>query len=173
MPQNVAQFRTAGLDVNLSYVVQTEKAGTFSLQLIGNYLDRLEFVGTPGAPVTDSRGEAFAPKYQLTGDVSWRKGPVKLNYGLSWFDKTSRFGNQETLANPDIVADQYKFYKARWQHDFYASYDVLDNVTLYGGVNNFTDEKPDIGSASYPVSAVGRFFYGGVKISFDRLPFGG
>jgi outer membrane receptor protein involved in Fe transport len=171
VPQNVAQFRTAGLDVNLSYTLRTDSAGTFSLQMIGNYLDRLEFVGTPGAPITDSRGEAFAPKYQATADLSWSKGPVKLNYGLSWFDKTSRFGNQETAGNPDIADKKYLFYKARWQHDFYASFDVLDEVTVYGGVNNFTDEKPSIGDSGYPVDAVGRYFYAGIKVGFDQLGF--
>ncbi len=173
IPQNVAQFRTAGLDLNLSYALRTEKAGTFTLQVIGNYLDRLEFIGTPGAPVTDSRGETFAPKYQATLDLSWAKGPVKLNYGLSWFDKTSRFGNQETAGNPDITDPKYLFYKERWQHDFYASVDVLDELTLYGGVNNFTNEKPALGSFSYPNDAVGRFFYAGLKMRFDKLPFVG
>lgn len=173
IPQNVANFRTAGLDVNFNYTLRTEKAGTFTLQVVGNYLDRLEFIGTPGAPVTDTRGEAFAPKYQATLDLSWATGPLKLNYGLQWFDKTSRFGNQETAGNPDIAEKKYLFFKERWQHDFYASYDIMEEVTLYGGVNNFTNERPALGSLTYPNDAVGRFFYAGVKMKFDKLPFGG
>ncbi len=56
-PQNVAQFRTAGLDLNVSYQVKTAKVGTFGLNVMANYLDRLEFIGTPGAPTTNERGK--------------------------------------------------------------------------------------------------------------------
>ncbi len=51
MPANVAQFRTAGLDVSLACRLQTESAGRFDFVLNGNYLDRLEFVASPGADV--------------------------------------------------------------------------------------------------------------------------
>jgi outer membrane receptor protein involved in Fe transport len=166
LPQNVSRFRTAGLDINVNYVLRTDRAGTFNLRLLANYLDKLEFIGTPGAPPTDERGEKSAPKYQATMDLGWTKGPVTLNYGLSWFDKTSRFGNQETRNNPDIAEDKYKFIKARWVHDIFASVDVAENFQLYGGVNNFTDEKPALGQFDYPVNAVGRFFFVGAKVTF-------
>jgi outer membrane receptor protein involved in Fe transport len=116
--------------------------------------------------VTDERGEKSAPKYQATMDLGWTRGPVTLNYGLSWFDKTSRFGNLETRNNPDIAEERYKFVKARWVHDIFASVDVAENFQFYGGVNNFTDEKPALGQFDYPVNAVGRFFFVGAKVKF-------
>ena len=163
-PQNVAQFATAGLDVNINYRLRTSKLGNFNLSLIGNYLDKLEFIGTPGAPVTDSRGEAFAPKYQANLDLTWTKGRYTLNYGLSWFDKTLRFTNQEMASNPDIVAPQYAFYKARWVHDLYGSVDVTERFQFYGGVNNVFGQRPDLGANTYPVSSVGRFFFVGARV---------
>lgn len=166
-PQNVAQFRTAGLDINFNYRLKTSKFGTFNLSVLANYLDRLEFIGTPGAPVTDSRGTAFAPKYQANTDLSWTKGRYTLNYGLSWFDKTSRFSNQAVAGNPDIVDPQYLFYKARWVHDLYGSIDVTDDFQFYGGVNNVFGQRPDIGANTYPVSSVGRFFFAGARV---KLP---
>jgi outer membrane receptor protein involved in Fe transport len=168
-PENVAQFRTAGLDVNLNYRLRTDKAGTFSLNVIGNYLDRLEFIGTPGAPVTDSRGTAFAPKYTVNADLTWKYDRFTINYGLLWFDKTSRFSNQTLENNTDVVDDKYKFYKERWQHDIYAAVDVGDKFTFYGGVNNLFDQKPDIGTTTYPVPSVGRFFYAGAKVRLKDI----
>ena len=168
-PQNVARFATAGLDVNVNYRLRTDSLGTFNLNLLGNYLDKLEFIGTPGAPVTDSRGEAFAPKYQVNFDLTWQKGPVTLNYGLSWFDKTLRFTNQETEGNPDIVAPEYLYYKERWTHDLYGSIDVNDDFQFYGGVNNIFGQKPDIGANTYPVSSVGRFFYAGARVKIPSF----
>ncbi|WP_169798315.1 TonB-dependent receptor [Sphingomonas soli] len=41
-----------------------------------------------------------------------------------------------------------------------------DKFRLYGGVNNFTNEKGDAGSTAYPYSAVGRYFYAGAKVRF-------
>ncbi|TFI60320.1 TonB-dependent receptor [Sphingomonas parva] len=165
-PQNVAQFVTAGLDVNINYRLNAGKIGKFNLNLVGNYLDRLEFIGTPGAPVTDSRGEAYAPKYTANFDLTWTKGPYTINYGLSWFDKTLRFTNQEVDGNPDIVAPEYLYYKERWVHDLYASVDVGDNMQFFGGVNNFLGERPSIGANTYPVSSVGRFFFAGARVKF-------
>lgn len=168
-PENVSQFRTSGLDVNISYRLQTAKAGTFNLSVMANYLDRLEFIGTPGAPVTDSRGTAFAPKYLVNADLTWKKGPLTLNYGLSWFDKTSRFSNQVLETNTDVAEERYKYFKERWVHDVYVAYDVADNFQFYGGVNNVLGEKPSIASGSYPVSAVGRYFFAGAKVKMGKI----
>jgi outer membrane receptor protein involved in Fe transport len=163
-PQNVARFATAGLDININYRLRTNKLGNFNLSLIANYLDKLEFIGTPGAPVTNSRREAYAPRYQANLDLTWNKGPYTLNYGLSWFEKTLRFSNQEMESNPDLVAPEYAFYKARWVHDVYASVDVTKRFQFYGGVNNVLGQRPDIGANTYPVSSVGRFFFFGARV---------
>lgn len=168
-PQNVASFKTAGLDVNLNYRKRTARFGTFSLNLIGNYLDKLLFIGTPGADPTDSRGEAYAPKYTVHTDLTWNKGPFTVNYGLLYWSKTLRYTNLRTNANPDITAPEYKYLKEHWEHNVYASYDVNKRVALYAGVNNLFNQKPDIGTVRYPVSAAGRFFFGGVKVKLDKL----
>lgn len=168
-PQNVAAFRTAGLDVNVNYRLQTAKIGTFNLKLVGGYLDKLNFVGTPGADPTDSRGTAYAPKYQATGDLTWSSGVITLNYGLSWFDKTLRYSKLIVAGDPDYVAPEYLYYKERWQHDLFASVDVNKSFQIYGGVNNVFDQKPDVGATTYPISSVGRFAYAGVRVKTGRL----
>jgi outer membrane receptor protein involved in Fe transport len=163
-PQNVAQFRTAGLDVNANYRLRTAALGTFSLNVIGNYLDRLEFVGTPGAPVTNSRGEAFAPKYTVNSDLTWKINKLTVNYGLLWFSKTLRFDNQTDENNPDVVDSKYRFLKEHWQHDLYVGYEAAKQLEIYGGVNNLFNQKPDIGTSTYPVSSVGRYFFAGARV---------
>ncbi|MFC3580103.1 TonB-dependent receptor plug domain-containing protein [Sphingomonas hylomeconis] len=167
VPQNVASFATAGLDVNLSYRLDAGSAGLFSLRVNGNYLDKLEFFGTPGADVTDSRGEQFAPKYTVNSDLTWQMGKLTLNYGLSWYDKTLRYSNQTVAGNPDIVAKEYLYLKELWQHDIYASVDVNDRFQFFGGVNNVFGQRPDIGTDSYPVSSIGRYMFAGARV---KLP---
>ncbi len=167
-PQNVSEFRTSGLDANISYRLRTDSLGTFTLNLIGNYLNRLEFIGTPGAPTTDSRGTAFAPKYTLNSDLTWKIGGLTLNYGLNWFSKTSRYSNQTLQNNPDVVAPEYRYYKELWRHDIYAGMSVADQFEFFGGVNNLFGQKPEIGTNTYPVPSIGRFFYAGAKVRFGR-----
>jgi iron complex outermembrane recepter protein len=170
-PFNVANFHTAGLDVTLNYRIRTEKVGTFSLLVRGNYLDKLTFISSPGADLTDHRGEAGyrSPKYTVNGDLTWKMGKVTLNYGLLWFGKTLRYTNQEIASNTDIVAPEYQYVKEHWQHDVYGAVDVSDEFQMYAGVNNLFNQKPDIGTNTYPVNSVGRFFYVGVKASLGKL----
>jgi outer membrane receptor protein involved in Fe transport len=168
-PQNVAAFSTAGLDLNLNYRLRTSRYGNFSLNVIANYLDKLNFIGTPGADITDSRGEAYAPKYTVNSDLTWNYGPFTVNYGLLYFSKTLRYSNLETSTNPDITAPEYKYLKEHWQHDIYAAVDVQKKFTFFLGVNNLFDQKPDIGTARYPVDSVGRFYYAGAKVKLGKL----
>jgi len=168
-PFNVAQFRTAGLDLNINYQVRTAKLGSFSLNVMGNYLDRLEFVSSPGAPVTNERGEAYSPKYTVNSDLTWKLGAFTVNYGLLWFDKTLRFTNQQMATNTDIVDAKYVYLKQHWQHDIFASVDIKDNMQFYAGVNNLFGQEPDIGTNTYPVSSVGRFLYAGVKVKLPKF----
>jgi outer membrane receptor protein involved in Fe transport len=163
-PANVANFDTEGLDVALNYRLRPGGGlGSFNFRVNGNYLHKLEFIPSPGAEVDNDRGEAGAPKYSATGDITWSLGRLTLNYGVNWFSKTLRFSNERTRDDPDIVAPEYLYFKERWEHEAQASFNVNDRFNIYGGVNNLFDTKPDVGSASYPVSSVGRFFYVGVK----------
>lgn len=174
-PQNVAQFRTAGLDLNLNWRIRTENLGMFNVKAFANYLDKLTFVGTPGADPTNNRGTAanFAPKYQATVDLTWIKGPLTVNYGLQWFDKTLRYSHLTVNGDPDYVDPQYLYIKARWQHDIYASVTVEDGFQFYGGINNLFNQKPDIattGLGGFPVDYKGRFFYVGARVTLPKIP---
>jgi outer membrane receptor protein involved in Fe transport len=173
--QNVARFRTSGLDLNLTYRLETASLGTFTANLMSNYLHRLEFIGVPGGNVIDQAGtvntsdDLTAPKYQVNLDLTWNIGKFTLNYGLSWFDKTLRFDKQSIASNPDIVDRKYLYYKERWQHDIFAAADVTDQFQFFAGMNNVFNQMPSIGSTRYPISAVGRYVYAGVKVKTDKL----
>ena len=88
IPENVASFRTSGLDVALNYRFEPfTNSGVFNLRLGGNYLNKLEFVPTLGADTENERDSAVypAPKYSATFDLNWSKGPVTVNYGVNWW----------------------------------------------------------------------------------------
>ena len=164
-PENVASFDTEGLDVAFNYrFAPFSNLGSFNLKVNANYLHKLQFIATPGAEIDNQRELANRPKYSATGDLTWTNGPLTLNYGVNWFSKTRRFTRGVTEANPDRVAPEYIWYKEFWEHQVQAALDIDGRFNAYFGVNNLFDTKPDVGIAGYPNSAVGRFFYTGVRI---------
>jgi len=165
-PFNVSQFRTSGLDVNVNYRRNTS-IGLFNFNLIGNYLKRLEFIATPGADVTQERLDSLfrAPKYTAKGDLTWSKGKVTLNYGLLYWSRTLRYSPQTYIDQPDYVDPKYKWLKAKWEHSIYGKLAINEKFDVYGGVNNLWNQKPDIGTQSYPVDSIGRFFYFGARVN--------
>ncbi|MDP1026936.1 TonB-dependent receptor [Sphingomonas sp. KR1UV-12] len=168
-PENVAAFRTAGLELNASYVVTTAGAGRFDLRLVGGYLHRLEQVATPGAAVIDNVDQPFRPKYSLTFSPTWSIDAVTVSYNLRWQNGVRRFDRQTTDDNPTAVDPRYFRFKELWQHDVQVQVRASERFALYAGVNNLGDQRPDIGfQTNVPISPLGRFFYAGARISLDR-----
>jgi outer membrane receptor protein involved in Fe transport len=165
---NVAAFNTEGFDFTVDYVVDPSEWGAsgnwgvFNFRVVGNKLEELEFINLPGAPADPDLGEENAPEWQVNFDLTWERGPVVLNYRFEYFDETQRYTKETRENNPDIADPKYLDYDAKKVHNVYAAYDFSDSFRLYGGIDNFTDEKPDIGRYAYPVDPVGRFFFLGI-----------
>jgi outer membrane receptor protein involved in Fe transport len=171
-PFNVAQIRTSGLDLALGYSVPTARAGTFGARVMANYLHRLTSVPIPGAATVNNAYVAGAPKYQVTADLTWQSGAFGLDWQINYASAVYRYDRQTIAANPDIVAPEYLKLKERFSHDLSVTYDVGEQFTIYGGVNNLFDQKPDIGSLNTPISAVGRYVFVGARVKLADL-FGG
>jgi iron complex outermembrane receptor protein len=139
--------------------------GQFRFSLVGNRLDRLTMIPTLGAEQVDERTTAYAPKWQTSFDTTWYYHGLTVNYGYSYFSKTTRYSLLEIAAQPDIASPDNIYYDAFQQHDLHVAYDFDDAYQVYAGVRNFTDERPDY-STTYPISAVGRFVYGGFRVNF-------
>lgn len=164
-PENVAAFRTAGLELNVSYQIETGSAGRFDLRLVGGYLHRLERLPLPGAEIVDDVDQPFRPKYNLVFSPTWTLEAVSVAYNLRWQDGARRFTRIETNGAPDYVDPRYFRFKELWQHDLQVEVRANDQFAFYGGVNNLGDQKPDIGfETNVPISPVGRFFYAGARI---------
>ncbi len=169
-PQNVAAFRTQGLDVVVNYRFDAGAAGLFNVRLVGNYLNRLDFVSTPGADRLNDLNNARypAPEYSGVFDLTWTKGPFSLNYGLLYQSPLVRFSPQEVAANPTIAEPRFLSFRARWEHDVQASVAVNDRFSFYVGANNLTGKEADVASIAIPYGTIGRFYYAGARMSFGR-----
>jgi len=172
IPQNVANYATRGLDLDVAYALRPRwDYGSFDLHLVGNYLDKLTLIGTPGADPTNYRGtyDGSAPKYQANFDATWNYKKLKLGYDLSWFSHVLRYSHDAVDADPNLTAPEYKYIKAHWQHDIYASYDVNEKFEMYGGVKNLTQPKPDPSLIYYPNEPLGRFLYVGARVKLGKI----
>jgi iron complex outermembrane recepter protein len=173
-PENVANFTTAGLDITMAYELATENLGTFEFRLLGGYLHRLTSIATPGAEVVSDVNQSNptassggpAPEKIAKLDVTWMNGSWTLAYNVEWFSKTLRYATNVTAGDPDYVARKHFFFKEKWEHSLQADYQFSEGLSAYVGVNNLFNEKPQFDQLSYPVSAMGAFYYGGVRASF-------
>lgn len=175
IPGNLASYETSGWDLNARYRLDPadfgveRDIGTFNFALVANLLDTLTFTEVSGAEPINSQGLIDAPEYTATFDLTWNWRAVAVNYGFSWFSETNRQSRASRANNPDAYEAQYRQFPAREVHDIRVAYDVNDGVGVYAGINNFTDEQPAPGSESYPVNALGRYFYVGATARLGSL----
>lgn len=166
-PQNVAVFRTAGLELNAAYNTRLGPDTTLDLRLVGNYLHKLDQIATPGADLENNQDRPFRPKYTVTFSPTVTSGPLTLAYNLRWQNGVRRFARIQTDGRDDFVDPRYFRFKELWQHDVQASIAANEDFSFYAGVNNLGDQKPDIGfETNVPISPLGRYFYAGARFGF-------
>ena len=164
LPQNVAGFLTSGADASLRYKFQPKAdVGEFTFNLTVGYLKSYNFTPSIGADPEDDYLQAYTPRWRGSFAMDWEKGGFNLGYTLSFQSRTARFEPQQLIANPDLSDPKFFNYKRLWDHNVRVSYDVNDQFQFYGGVNNLGNQKPDFADFQYPISAIGRSFFVGVK----------
>ncbi|MGK0256869.1 MAG: iron complex outermembrane receptor protein, partial [Candidatus Azotimanducaceae bacterium] len=170
-PKNIAALSTKGIDFNITYNLDLSRLGasadwgTLNFALAGNHLLELKTTSLPGTAPVSSKRQPNAPEWQANFDLQWQLPRSLIRWQVHYFDETNRFDNTTTRNNPNIVASRYLQYERKLTHDLYGSFEFTDQLSAYAGINNITDEQPDVGSISYPVSAVGRYLYAGVRFA--------
>ncbi|HWU03956.1 MAG TPA: TonB-dependent receptor [Novosphingobium sp.] len=75
--QNLGRSIMSGLDFTASYMLPTEKAGTFNFNLSGTYLTGYRTQQTPGAAFVEQLNQIFQPlKFRARAQVNWEMGRV-------------------------------------------------------------------------------------------------
>ena len=182
-PINIAQLETSGIDLTLNYNLNPRRrdVGSFNFRLIANRLNKLNFLPSPGGVVDDDVREGpnasftgqASPEWQATFDLGWTRGRLTIDYGFQWFDKTQRISNRSLYGDSDLpegnrdsIAAAYYYYDQKLVHDIYVNYETDRGIAVFGGIKNFTDEKPAFDRISFPVSPVGRSYFLGVEANF-------
>lgn len=163
-PQNVARFATAGADLNIDYLMRTASAGTFDIRFVGGYLNTLTTIGIPGASPINQLDQAGRPEWNFNFSPTWTIGALTLGYNLRFIDAQRTQSKETTDANPNYAPAAQLRYSELWQHDVRVDYKVREGTSFYVGVLNLSNQQPDPGNAiNEPISAVGRYFYVGLR----------
>jgi outer membrane receptor protein involved in Fe transport len=162
---NFGRLETSGIDASIAYALNLGEHRV-SLRATGNWTEKLNQFFDPLNPgvVDPERGENGFPEWAATGGVNWKYHGVSLGYNLQYISK-------QALAGVEIERQAVEFGPAGtgpeyFIHDLSIGFDVSDRFSLYGGINNLTDEQPFINRVAYPVSPVGRFLFLGARARF-------
>lgn len=184
-PVNVSSLLTSGFDFSVRYDhdlggdagflsdLLDGDAGSLSFNLSGSYLRKLITQATLAPIRVDEAGQVDtllggkAPKWVLNFDMTWRHEALSVNYGINYESGLNLFDKAELERDPDISS--FLRTKRLLLHDIQFAYDLSDRLSVYAGVNNIADRKPDPTFLNTPVGPTGRFLYVGLELSFDSL----
>jgi iron complex outermembrane recepter protein len=189
---NTGSLKTSGIDFGARYAFDLGFAlpglgdGRSTLELGTNWTWTREFTSVPVAALPAIKNEcvgAFGttcgepiPEFRGVTRVTWRNGPLDLSVRGRFIDAVTidtyllpkRRGSATTpdmanLVNPRIRPQQY--------FDLSFAY-KMENVRLFGGINNLLDHKPPIvnnpRANTYPTTydAMGMGFFFGSTVKF-------
>ncbi len=133
---------------------------------------------TDQATVSDLLGVLGTPEWIVNFGVNWDFDRFNIGWRTRWEDSTLRVSNaaatdvaieggQVVVTPNEDVADPSQLFTGNgFEHDLSVSYEAMDNLQIYGGINNVFDREPFLGSFARPVGPRGRFFFLGVSGSF-------
>ena len=129
-PENVAAFTTAGLDMTMTLRRSRPRPSAHSTcacsaaTCIDLTYGRLARSRSRCRIAASNTGRATSATFDLT----WRKGPLTVNYNVDWQDKTKRFADDIIRGDPDYVASKFLFVKEKWEHAAQFDFDVREKI---------------------------------------------
>jgi outer membrane receptor protein involved in Fe transport len=174
---NFAKYKARGIDVQANYR-RNLGWGTVEANILWTRQLKNETYTNPADPsfVDVFVGELNDPEDQVNGGLSVKSGKVAMGLDVRWIspqflntyeDYNSVNGQppQNTDYAPIVKYPSVTYY------DLSASLEVSKKFTIYGGIDNLTDEWPPlgltgVGAGSGIYDNRGRYYYMGVRVNF-------
>lgn len=172
---NYAKRTVRGIDMDMSYKHAIGDLGTLSAGLVyTRALERNDYLNPADATRADRiLGELGDPENSANLDLAFARGPWVAGWQIRYIDKQVTNFYEDFFSvqgrppeNEDWAA--LKYFNSVFYHDVRFSYDVVENVNLYVGVDNVANKLPPLqltgtGAGSSIYEPRGRFFYAGIK----------
>lgn len=162
---NYASIEAQGYDFAANYSFSWREYD-FTTGVVGTKQERLDFFSNPLDPtdVNPALEELQRPKWAGSANFGISRGPISLGYNVQYQGRQALRGVQietvNTVYGPAGMAPE------SYVHNINGSFRISDQVRIYGGVNNVTDEFPFVTETAWPVGPRGRFFFVGVEANF-------
>lgn len=158
---NFAKLETDGVDVTARYLFAIG-AHNFDVSVSGTKVNSLNNFTNPADlnEVDVELGEVNRPEEAGNLYLGWNWGKLNVGWQSQYLGEMLlsflEIDTARTLYGDSVFMD------ATWIHDLNASYNVTDELTLIGGINNLTQESPFGTDHAFPASPRGRMiFFGG------------
>ncbi len=160
---NAAGFTAIGVDLEAHYDHLFRHGGSLALALTASYYDDLTFIQSANDPSTkDEQVDTLGrPEYRGLLHTSYALGPWQLGWDVRFTDSSKISNDAQPEEVPVNQVDSVTY------HDLNLRYWFNEEIELFAGVNNLTDEEPpstlNLGNLRY--DAIGRYYFAGVRIS--------
>ena len=158
---NFAKVETSGIDFSAKYMFEIGAHG-FDVTVQGTSVDEINDFENPLDPTFKNPELLEINRPELAGNVflNWNFGNLRVGWQSQFLDEML-FGGIE-VETAESLYGRSVFQEAFWQHDINASYFINDDIMVYGGIKNVTDEQPFITENAFPASPRGTFYFIGV-----------
>ena len=155
---NFADLETSGIDLAIGYDF-TIGAHNFSANVQGTEVNEIDFYTNPADlnEVNPELGEILRPERAGNVYLSWNYGDFSVAFQSQYLDEmllgTVEIETADTLYGKKVYMDE------TWIHDISASYTYSDEITIYGGIRNLSEEDPFMTENAFPASPRGRMIF--------------
>lgn len=164
---NFAKVETNGIDFSAKYQFEIGAHG-FDVTVQGTKVDEINDFENPLDSTFANPQLLEINRPELAGNVflNWTFGDLRVGWQSQFMDEML-FGGI-AVETAETLYGRSVFQEANWQHDLSASYILNDDIMVYGGVKNLTDEQPFITENAFPYSPRGTFYFVGVDYTMQQ-----
>lgn len=182
--QNIAVMKTSGIDFRVDYRYDLARWGSLSWTLAGVHVKENSFQGSPVVAATDCAGYVGGgactnadPKWRGVQRLSWDYGDMSVSLRHRYIGdvKNGRIAGALSTNSPIPNVPVLELGAVSY-FDLSASWDITDDYTIYGVVDNVFDKSPAIigntdgrgfvNTDSQTYDVIGRYFSVGAKVRF-------
>ena len=155
---NFAQLKTDGYDLSASYSFDIS-AHNFEVSLTGTKVNEINFFTNPTylTQVDEELTEINRPEIAGSVFLGWTWDKLSVGWQSQYLGEMLESGLEVDTANslygPIVLNEEV------WIHDINATYIWSDQLQIFGGVNNVTQEIPFITTNAFPASPRGRMMF--------------
>jgi outer membrane receptor protein involved in Fe transport len=156
---NINQIETDGFEVQAAYNLEVAKLfggsdsedyGQLSLSGVwqhNNTLDNTVLPGTPDAERTAFVGSVGVFDDEVSVGAVYAFGDLTLSWSSQWMSSANGVDEAGDLGPESIPA--------QWFHDISGTYDIMENISIYGGVRNVANNYVFIGPSAFTATPTG------------------